>query len=217
MKAILTADIVGYSKLSYSESDILIKKIHEVFQDSQSVRTNISSLRIFRGDSIQIEIKDISKALLMALTLRSLVNKTFCEAGKKSLPYVNVRIAIGIGSVQSPRNLVNESSGDAYTRSGRSLDTMKNNKRFIVVKTGNPAIDTELNTELMLLEFILAGWTANSAEVVFWALQGCNETEIAKILGKSQPAVNQAKKRAGWSGIEVLLNRFEMLVHNIAS
>ena len=58
----------------------------------------------------------------------------------------------------------------------------------------------------------MAGWTVHSAEVIYWTLLGLNEKEISKKLKKTQSAINQRKKTAGWNGIEPLLERFVELL-----
>ena len=58
----------------------------------------------------------------------------------------------------------------------------------------------------------MSGWKVTSAEVMYWTLQGLNEIEIGQKLGKTQSAINQRKKTAGWSGIEPLLERFQTLM-----
>jgi replicative superfamily II helicase len=107
---------------------------------------------------------------------------------------------------------VNESTGDAYTYSGRTLDSMKKYKRNLAIKTNDVSICRELETEFKLLEVILSGWTINSAEVIYWTLLELNENEISEKLKVTQSAVNQRKKTAGWIGIEPLLERFTELM-----
>ena len=138
------------------------------------------------------------------------MNKIALREGKK--PDVDVRIAIGIGEITGKRTMVNESTGDAYTFSGRVLDSMKKNKCTIAIKTGDDSLNRELETEFRLLEVVLSGWTVAAAEVIYWTLLGLNESEIGHQLKKSQSAINQRKKTAGWVGIEPLLHRFSELL-----
>lgn len=213
MNAVITADIINSSKLSASEEDKLLEAIYTAFNPSYG-RTNLSegSFYIKRGDSIQLELNDASEALKLALSLKASINRALSGVKGKSKPMVDARIAIGIGEIERKRELVNESSGNAYTYSGRMLDSMKKNKRTIAIKTGIKDVDAELDTELRLLEIIAAGWKVTSAEVIYWLLLNKNETEIGSILGISQSAINQRKKTAGWHGVEALLGRFNEIV-----
>jgi hypothetical protein len=212
MNAVITADIVNYSKLSTKEEDKVINAIYETFERDADIRTNVdeSSFVITRGDNIQIELEKPEEALKAALLLKSAIKKINLK--NKNKPIIDVRIAIGIGEISSKRENVNESTGDAYTFSGRTLDLMKKHKRTLAIKTNNISLNAEFETEFKLLEVILSGWTVNSAEVIYWTILGLNEQEISKKLKKTQPAINQRKKTAGWSGIEPLLKRFRELM-----
>ena len=80
------------------------------------------------------------------------------------------------------------------------------------MKSDNPKLDAELNVAFKLLDTILLSWNITSAELMYWLLMGMTEIEIAEKLKISQSAVNQRKKRAGWYGIEALLERYEILI-----
>jgi hypothetical protein len=211
MNAVITADIINYSRLSPGEQDKVIDTIYKTFEDNSDIRTNIgdSSFVITRGDNIQIELVNADKALKAALLLKSVIKKIVLRIGNKSL--IDVRIAIGAGEISGKRKNVGESTGNAYTFSGRTLDSMKKQKRSITIKTNITRLDAELDTELRLMEVILSGWTVNSAEVIYWTLLGLTEQDISDKLKISQSAINQRKKTAGWAGIEPLLKRFEEL------
>jgi len=212
MNAVVTADVIDSTKLSVEGEDLVLKVIYDTFGTDSTLRTNVeeSSFTITRGDSIQIELEDATKALKTALLLKTAINKITLLSNRK--PSIDVRIAIGIGEVTAKRSFVNESTGEAYTNSGRTLDSMKKNKRTLAIKAGNDKLDAELETEFKLLEVIMSGWVVTSAEVLYWTLIGLNENEISDKLGKTQSAINQRKKTSGWSGIEPLLERFEELM-----
>lgn len=213
MNAVITADIVDYTKLKDEEASKVLTAIHLVFHKLEISRTNlISNFLIKRGDSVQMEIDNPSETLKVALLLKSAINKIDFSNNKRKAPTNDVRIAIGVGSINSKRENVNESSGDAYINSGRTLDNMKKNKRLLAIKTNDDRIDAELETEFKLLEVIMSGWKTTSAEVIYWTLLGFSEREIAEQLGVTQSAINQRKGTAGWNGIEALLNRFETIL-----
>lgn len=214
MNAIITADVINSTNLSFDGEELVIKAVYDTFGDDSTLRTNVeeSSFTISRGDRIQIELDDVFKALKTALLLKTVINKITLIGDNKTKPSIDVRIAIGIGEVGARRTNVNESTGEAYTNSGRTLDSMKKSKRTLAIKTNNKELDSELETEFKLLEVIMSGWKITSAEVLYWTLLGLNEVEISGKLGVTQSAINQRKKTAGWGGIEPLLKRFEELV-----
>lgn len=213
MNAVITADIVDYTKLSENQANKILNAIHIVFNKLAISRTNlIHNFLIKRGDSIQMEIEDPSETLKVALLLKSAINKIDFYNNKRRAPTNDIRIAIGVGDIDTKRENVNESTGDAYTNSGRTLDSMKKNKRLLAIKTNNDSINAELETEFKLLEVIMSGWKTTSAEVIYWTLLGFSESQIAEQLNVSQSAINQRKGTAGWSGIEHLLNRFKNIL-----
>ena len=211
MDAVITADIIGYTKLTSNDANIVLNTIHSLFNELSLKRNNLSSsFSIKRGDSIQGEISNPAKALKIALLLKTAVRKLKLE--NKNL---DIRIAIGVGNIENKRNSIDESFGEAYIYSGRSLDAMKNDRRVFVVKTNNETVNEELDVELILLEAIMSGWKTTSAEVLYYTLLGFNETEIAEKLNVSQSAINQRKKTAGWVAVEALVNRYDKLIKTI--
>jgi hypothetical protein len=212
MNAVISADLIDYTKLTIEQEDLVINSIYETFESDTEIRTNVdSSFVITRGDSIQIELDIPEQALQAALLLKSGINKTVFVKGNRT-PDIDVRIAIGIGEISKKRPYVNESTGDAYIYSGRTLDLMKQKRRRLAIKTFSDVLNNELETEFQLLEVILANWTVQAAEAVYWTLRDLNENEISEKLGITQSAVNQRKKTAGWKGIETLLERFSELI-----
>jgi len=215
MKAVITADIVDYTSLTANKESVLLNNIHNMFSQISSIRTNIdNTLSIHRGDSIQGEISNPADGLRVALLLKTAVNKVLFDNNKKRSLVMDIRVAIGIGNIDIERDTVNESSGEAYIFSGRTLDVMKKTKQTIAIKTNNEEWNAELETEFKLLEEIIKNWQISSAEVVYWALLGFDDTSIAKEIGVSRSAIVQRKKTAGWTGIKALITRFETLMQN---
>lgn len=218
MQAVITSDIINYSRLEKKEEDLVLESLQLLFEQ-EKLRSNIGSkgFRISRGDSIQAELEVPEQSLKLALLLKSSINKIRVKESNTLKPSIDLRIAIGIGSISSRRENVDESTGDAYSFSGRTLDTLKKRKRLIDIKTLDDNINAELQTEFVLLEEIISQWSVYSAEVVYWTLMAFTEEEIGRKLSISQSAVNQRKKRSGWNAIEVLLNRFELLINTVQS
>ena len=98
MNAVITADIIDYTKLSGKEEDLVIETLYDTFEEALGIRTNInSSFIITRGDSIQIEMEHPGEALRTALVLKSVINKLTLKDGNRLKPSIDIRIAIGIG------------------------------------------------------------------------------------------------------------------------
>ena len=218
MKAVISADIIGYTKLEPPRANDVLKGLKAFIDDIEGpqVQTNVDvNFKIKRGDAIQGIIYDGSDALRIAIMMKAAVTQiALGNNTKRRHPDIDIRLAIGLGNIENLRTTIDESTGEAFTNSGRTLDNMKKEKRTFAIKTPIEEWDRELETEFKLLEEILSGWNITSAELVYWLLKDYNESEIAKKLNISQPAVNQRKKRAGWSGIEALLSRYKQLLQN---
>jgi len=213
MNAVITADIIDYTKLTIEGEDMVLQAINRMINDQKSTRTNLKdNFTIRRGDSIQIELEQAEEALKVSLLLKTAVNKISLNQNNKTKPSIDIRIAIGIGEIASKREQVGKSSGDAYTLSGRTLDKMKKQKRTFATQTQNKKLGEELEVAFKLLEVIMSKWNIASAEVLYWLLMGLGEIEISHELGISQAAINYRKKYCGWSGIEPLLKRYKELI-----
>lgn len=213
MKAVITADLIDSTKLTKDDSEKVMKTLYMLQKELMMSRVNYAQdFYIKRGDNVQIELTNVSDALRVALLLKTTLNKISLNPTQKKNIQVDARIAIGIGEIDNIRENVNESSGEAYMYSGRTVDMMKKSKRHLFLTSGESSLNDELYVELLLLEEILSNWKRSSAEVVNFLLLGFNEFEIAEKLGITQPAVNQRKKTAGWIGIQALLERFENLL-----
>jgi hypothetical protein len=68
-----------------------------------------------------------------------------------------------------------------------------------------------LQTEMVLLDYIVSRMTALQSEVVCWKLLGYTETDIANELNINQSAVNQRSNAAGWNAINTMVQRFETI------
>ncbi len=216
MKAVITADIVNYSKLNKKQADKVLQVFYDLFKNEKGLKNNVAdNFSVRRGDNIQVEVDTPAFAMNIALLLKTAVNRISFDKVKKRKAPVDVRIAIGIGEVEAERSNVNVSFGEAYMLSGRTLDSMKKAKRLIEIRTNDKETDRELSTELRLLEVIMNNWKITSADVLFWTLLGLDEKQVSEKLGISQPAVNQRKKVAGWNAVNSLLKRYEELIKKI--
>jgi DNA-directed RNA polymerase specialized sigma24 family protein len=110
---------------------------------------------------------------------------------------------------------VSEGDGEAFRRSGPVLDRMKGNRR-LRVESPWPEIDSELNTELALVDVVAGRWSPQQAEAVIAQLHGITQADAARTMGISQPAIVSRLKVAGGAAIEELCERFEYLVSSRA-
>jgi hypothetical protein len=124
------------------------------------------------------------------------------------MPKADIRISIGIGEASYQKNALTESNGEAFQLSGRTLDTMKSEGAKIALTTTVNEINAEFKVHLKFLDAVTNRWSIASAEVVYYLIKGYKEQEIAHTLNRSQAAINQRKKAAGWDAIKLLLERY---------
>lgn len=155
---------------------------------------------IFRGDSFQVELnaKD------------ALINAIYIKACIKVLKGADVRIGIGIGKKSINAEKVTEANGEAFINSGHAFDTLKTNKVNMAIITPWPKVNEELNLFIKLALIAMDGWGQITAEMVKYAIENQNtkQDKIAKISGRSQSSVSEALKRARFTEIMELENRY---------
>ncbi|WP_303315993.1 transcriptional regulator [Flavivirga abyssicola] len=144
---------------------------------------------IYRGDSFQIEIKDIRSSFIAAL---------YIKASIKSIHGLDVRLAIGIGNKTYEGENVTESNGEAFIFSGETLETLKKEKQNLRIKTNYSEIDNELNLYFKLALITMDSWTTNSAEIVKLSIEKPDtlQSKLGKLIGINQNAVSSRQKRA---------------------
>tara|TARA_R100000789_G_C3002081_1_gene149124 strand:+ start:236 stop:910 length:675 start_codon:yes stop_codon:yes gene_type:complete len=218
MIAVLTADLSSSTSYSKELLDKALTALNKEFEElDKKNNSKKPQFKIYRGDSFQGIIHKPENALHIALQIKTAINKIYTQESSTNKAYsreADLKMAIGIGSYDFKRKNILESNGEAFQFSGRILDEMKTESRKTRLKTPSISINEEFNASLFLLDILAEKWSTASAEVIYYALKGLKETEIAKILKISQSAVNQRKKAAGWEAIDVLLKRYQSVISN---
>ena len=144
---------------------------------------------IYRGDSFQIEIKDLSTSFEACI---------YIKACLKTIKDLDVRLAIGIGNKSYNANTVSESNGEAFVFSGETLEGLKKEHQNLRIKTTDATFDEEFNLYFKLALIPMDNWTANSAEIVKLTLEQPKalQKNLANQLNINQDAVSKRQKRA---------------------
>lgn len=158
---------------------------------------------ITRGDSFQLEVIAAHQALHSALYLKAII---------KSIPGLDVRMGIGIGTKTYNAPKISESSGDAFIYSGRLFDQLK--KTTLAIKSPWEDVDRTINLCLELALLTMDRWTVNSAEIMALSIRHPQKTqlELAQLIGISQGRVSERQQRAGYEEIMRLNTYFKELV-----
>lgn len=162
--------------------------------------------QFFRGDSFQLEVKDVEAVLMISLQIKSIVK---CVKG------LDVKLAIGIGNKNYNARKITESNGEAFIYSGELFDRMK--KKNLAIQTSWEDFDEQMNLYFDLALLTMDRWTQNSAEIVKLSLNSPNlkQRELGKLLGISQGRVSDRLKRAGFEEIQKMEKRYRKLITEI--
>jgi hypothetical protein len=212
LRAVLTGDIVGYSRAEKAERERILHSLKASLEDAKALLPSRARFRfqMYRGDSFQGVVVGPEFALRAAVLVRAGLRSRANLVRRREAP--DCRIAIGVGTIDSlPSKAVSEGDGDAFRRSGPVLDAIKRDRR-LVVSSPWPEVDAELTTQLAMFDAVARRWSPQQAEVVIAHLKGLTQAEIARSMGISQPAVMSRLKAAGASAVRGLCERYEGLV-----
>ncbi len=207
LTTVITADIVN-SEPSWSKE--LGKRLEQTIYDSQAV----AKVFFYRGDSFQSYLPDPYSTYWLALKLRNQA-KLF----EKDRPEIktDVRISIGIGTVELPITKLANAQGEAFVISGRSFDEMVKNEKRLNMKCGDAKTNIALQTISLFTDYIFQSLTMKQAEVLEHLLNRNKQTEISNLLKKSQSTVNRHVQSMGWKQIEELLELYKQSIQLLNS
>lgn len=226
MNAVITGDLVKSSQIKDEGIEAVLKSFKESFKEINSYLLDGEGLfEIYRGDSFQIVIKKPEKALLISILLRSSLRKfnpslyTQIKTDIKKpiyLAYSDARISVGIGMISYKKGSITEWQGEAFKRSGQSLDQMIGGNKRLGINTPWEEVNKELEVECLLADAIINRWTATTSETVYeYLLYQKNQNEIAKQFNIKQPSVHKRLVKYGnIDAIEFFIRRYNELIKN---
>ena len=143
---------------------------------------------IYRGDEFQVRTFP-ENALRVAIQIKALIK---CDQA------LDVRMGIGIGTETFRADKVGQSNGEAYQRSGRLFETLKEKKINLAIATGDRDRDRTLNLIFGLALDFMDNWSPVSAEMVVQAMKHPEDSQqrMAERFGVRQSAISQRLNRA---------------------
>ncbi|HEX9827523.1 MAG TPA: transcriptional regulator [Flavobacteriaceae bacterium] len=189
MTSVITGDIIHSTK--YKDPNIWLTPLKSALV---TILPDTKYWEIFRGDSFQIEVRDIFNSFEKAVYIKACI---------KCIKGLDVRLAIGIGEKSFEGTNVTESNGEAFLFSGEIMESLKREKINLKIKTSNDILNQELNLYFKLALIIMDNWSVNSAEVVKLSLEKPNtlQKELAQMVGTNQEAISKRLKRANLDAI----------------
>lgn len=208
MKGIITADVVGSTKIPQDQRGILPEVLHKLVSQLQVICP--LRLEIYRGDSFQVEVERYEVTPLLAALLRiGMVSKSINKASR-----LDARMSIGIGEVSYAGESLGQSDGEAFVLSGRMFDSL--GKSRLKITTPQETTNEELSVLSIILDDLISGLTIAQSKVVFEYLYypDIKQKAIAEMLNVKPQVVNKAYKASKASIIEVVLKRMEYVLAN---
>jgi hypothetical protein len=193
--AVITADIVNFSKTASSLQKKLLARLSLALQDQK--------FEFYRGDSFQVYMKDPQIALKTALEVRAIA--------REHSEIQDVRVSIGIGEVSVPVRSLHTTTGDAFLISGRAFDKLGPDDR-LAIHSSNESANFALQTIGSFADYLAKNWTEKQAEVVVRLLNGESQDHIGKKLKKAQPTINKHAQAAAWPQVRRLLEEFKRVI-----
>lgn len=209
--AIITGDLVDSTAIAGDYK----AELYQVADDIKQYQAPDFIFDIYRGDSFQALIHDPSKALLIGILMRAGLRRKARGSGLDDI--WDARLAIGIGEIDQlnigPEIKLGTLGGEAFIRSGRTLDNMKKEGALLKIKTGDDQLDEEFDAVFPLVDTIIGRWSTAQAEAIYWhLLDNLTQKEIGKRLNKSQRAISKRLETSSIESMSKLFKRFEKLI-----
>lgn len=190
MKAVITGDVINSRKVA---SGLWLDDLKQILN---AYGSEPKDWEIYRGDSFQLVVA-ADDALEVAFTLKATI---------KQHKALDVRMAIGVGSVDYSADKITESNGVAFINSGECFERLK--KQTLGIQTPWVEFNSAFEVIMPLVLLVADNWTSTSAEIFKKALENpeINQNQLAKALNrKSQSSISSSLKRAGYEEIKNML------------
>ena len=204
--AVLTGDIVNSTLLAPSQEKKLLEELKNIFSPDKH--------EFYRGDSFQVYIIDAGRALEMALRCRT---TAISLAQEETDTAFDVRVSIGLGSVEEPVNALSTAKGEAFLLSGRLLDEMGKTGGKLMITINEPPIGNMAFSILVdYINSIYRQMTAKQAEVIEELLKGENQQQVADKLNRSKSTISQHVTAGRWEEIEEVIKKYKSLIELVS-
>lgn len=205
MHAVLSGDIVNSTLLDSTQEKRLLESLKSILSGSR--------VEFFRGDSFQAYTEKAGLAARLALLCRTVA---IALQPEDSPVKSDVRISIGIGSVEEPVHELATAKGEAFLLSGRAFDGMQKSEGRLVITTENKLGNTAFAVLSDYINSIYNQMTTKQAEVIFELLKGLSQQQVAEKLNRAKSTISQHVTAGRWDEIENLIDKYQQIVQLIS-
>lgn len=179
--AVITGDIANSQSLSEADFAHVLKVLTATLKEQTSLYEG--EFDVFRGDAFQAVIPSPQHAMQVAVCIRL--------ALKACTPSINVRISVGLGTVNFKGGEIKTGNGDAFVRSGRALDNLKS--QYLAFTSNSEALNKHASLLTAFLDSHITSLTQTQAETLlaYISAEDKGHEQIAVKLGKTRSNVTR--------------------------
>ncbi|MFT2091215.1 hypothetical protein [Paraglaciecola sp. 2405UD69-4] len=178
---VITGDLVGSQKIKSEKYDNMLYTLQSSLSMLQSHYD--MSFETYRGDAFQGVFDNPIDAIFSAVIIRLSL--------KAASTSFDVRQSVGIGELTTRRSEVKTSTGEAFTLSGKGLDTIKND--LIKVTSNNSNFQLKVGLLTKFLDNLLSDLTLTQSETLLCYLLAKDKSHaaLAEALGKTRSNITK--------------------------
>lgn len=205
--AVITGDITGSSAIGRDYHQALNTIVGDIKEQYKGFL-----FEVFRGDSFQALIRQPEDVLLLGVIIRAGLRRYSRSSSVNDAWDARISIGIGHAEIKDHVNL-GEMTGEAFVRSGQTLDKMKNEGSRLKITTGDEQTDKEFGASCPLADAIINRWTTSQSEAIYlYLLQKKTQAEIGSLLDTSQRAISKRLEAANLQSMANFFNRYREVI-----
>jgi hypothetical protein len=194
ISAVITGDVVASTSLKKDHKQILLNISDQLLEYDPAFR-----MEIFRGDSFQALVNDPLQGFYLMMAMKAGLRQF--EGNSTSIEdIIDARMSLGVGVVNDPlqETKLGEMDGEAFVRSGRGLEKMKNDHTYISIHTGDQSLDEDFQNLCPILDTLIRRWSTLQSQAIFlYLLKNTTQATLAQLLNLSQRGVSKRLEASG--------------------
>jgi len=204
--AVLTGDIISSTSIPNAKYEDLLYTLHNQLSYICSKHQG-NEHQVMRGDSFQIIIHDPENASLYAILLRTSLRERSSD--------FDCRISIGISKNDIIRHSVGNSTGDAFTQSGRALDLMKN--ETLVITSTSKYFNEHFCLLTKYVDNQISEMTERQCAIAYLKLKDktLKQTDIAELVNTQRESISRSIKTSKLDLLEEYISLFNKKVKEV--